>query len=842
METNPLQVHRAIWYNFRFYIDQEMHIPPLLNKWAMDVSRVYLLHFDPMTLNETDTLAYSWKTMPFMHRMDTDDQSAWIPVQRRRRSKSPPNSTAQEQLPASTHPIVTPRSRASSEMSSPSSLSKSVLTVANRPNKKRSSKLSWSQGLPPVTTVTEEDEEEREEEMFVINDNQGPDIASQGTTTIMSKPPPHPNIPTNDGTHRVTVKWTPPENTHEYEKDKKKMNETIHEIVQTMVPPEVGNLYRWESEDLSVFKSAQNMTAVELRDFITPTITMAHSQSQIIFGLRIGFSVTPGQWVRSNKTTRTFKSLKLEVSISNSSSTSGKMVNAGYILLKAPNTTQVHRYTQFLRSLLPKNTPYFDVVRYKKTPMDQLIPHLRIHCGEKHVMPLCQALLLVLTGHGSALFIPRYALGTMTDEKIRSHFQVHERWARSLKAITMSPNINHLDQTRVEYNEDGTTTERSTREWASQLQATDNISSALCDVVNGTPDHKAYLLVPSQYFQKVQQEWRMYKSRLYPPNKPEWNQPTQELGTKSPPIAEGRERAWGTNHARARSNKSSEWPTPVEAAQLNVHDRNQTAFANKRHASEDLNSFGGTSIGTDEDKSTGSTHSLTHASKYSADARFSELEQSMQQKLDALDVSGKKSSQRLLSIEQQFSRIDDLDKKLAAVTDKLEIVTEHMEKSSEAQKHISTDMEEMKIQNTEQFAAMNKRLITNMENQHKMSTTMLDLHAHFEKLSAFMEDLATKMESDRTQATTTTRVHKKPATSSDNAQRAGVDNYSTSSASSDSGSSQSHANSVDSSASSIVYCSPEKKKQRSHRKWLGTRSFIWKSLIIRAYKKIIQSR
>ena len=120
---------------------------------------------------------------------------------------------------------------------------------------------------------------------------------------------------------------------------------------------------------------------------------------------------------------------------------------------------------------------------------------------------------------------------------------------------------------------------------------------------------------------------------------------------------------------------------------------------------------------------------------------------------------------------------------------------------------------------------MNKRLITNMENQHKMSTTMIDLHAHFEKLSAFMEELATKMESDRTQATTTTRAHKKPATSSDNAQRSGADIYSTSSASSDSGSSQSHAHSVDSSASSVVYCSPEKKKQRSHRKLVGNKKF-----------------
>ncbi|KAI2497107.1 hypothetical protein MHU86_17368 [Fragilaria crotonensis] len=194
------------------------------------------------------------------------------------------------------------------------------------------------------------------------------------------------------------------------------------------------------------------------------------------------------------------------------------MVTAGYVLFKAPNTTQLSWYTQFLRSVLPDTAPYFDVVRFKKTPMDQLIPHLRIQCGEKHVTPLCQALLPVLTGRGSALFLPRYALGTMTDEKIKSHFQFHEKWARSLKAITMSPQVNHLDQQRTEYNEDGTTVERSTREWMSTILAPDKASPALCDVVNGLPDHKAYLLVPSHYHAFVQQAWRNYKSRLYPPN------------------------------------------------------------------------------------------------------------------------------------------------------------------------------------------------------------------------------------------------------------------------------------------------------------------------------------
>ncbi|KAI2513647.1 hypothetical protein MHU86_787 [Fragilaria crotonensis] len=93
-ETDPLQVHRSIWYNIRFHVDQEMNIPPKLNDWAVNVSRAYLSHFDPTTLHETDTLAHSWKTMPFMTSMEVEDhQVAWIPVPGRRRSKSPPTES-----------------------------------------------------------------------------------------------------------------------------------------------------------------------------------------------------------------------------------------------------------------------------------------------------------------------------------------------------------------------------------------------------------------------------------------------------------------------------------------------------------------------------------------------------------------------------------------------------------------------------------------------------------------------------------------------------------------------------------------------------------------------------
>lgn len=239
----------------------------------------------------------------------------------------------------------------------------------------------------------------------------------------------------------------------------------------------------------------------------------------MIFGLRVGFIKNPATWRNSEHMKSLFKRHKMEVLLSNSQSTSGKMVTAGYILLKAPNTTNVNRYTQYLRSRLPKTAPYFDIYRQKKTPMDQLIPHLTIQCGEKHVTPLCQALLPVLTGQGTALFLPRYALSTaMTQDQVRQHFEFHQKWSRSLKAITISPQINHLDQQRVEYNDDGTTIVRSTREWATSLTEQDGHTPALCDVVNGTTDQKSYLLAPNHYWDQAQQHWRNYKSRLYPPS------------------------------------------------------------------------------------------------------------------------------------------------------------------------------------------------------------------------------------------------------------------------------------------------------------------------------------
>lgn len=205
--------------------------------------------------------------------------------------------------------------------------------------------------------------------------------------------------------------------------------------------------------------------------------------------MRFCFIKNPVSWQLKEQTKTVLQASSIEVLVSNTKSTSGNIVAAGYILLKAPNTTSTHRYTQFLRSQLPESTPFFDIVRFKKTPLDQLIPHLVVQCGDSHVTMISQTFLPLLTGKSSALFLPRYAFGAMTEDQVSNQFLVHEKWARSLTALPLAPLVFHLDQKRIEYCNDGTIIERSTREWAASLTFP-NGTPALCDVVNGTSEKK----------------------------------------------------------------------------------------------------------------------------------------------------------------------------------------------------------------------------------------------------------------------------------------------------------------------------------------------------------------
>ncbi|KAI2496304.1 hypothetical protein MHU86_18216 [Fragilaria crotonensis] len=106
-----------------------------------------------------------------------------------------------------------------------------------------------------------------------------------------------------------------------------------------------------------------------------------------------------------------------------------------------------------------------------------------------------------------------------------------------------------------------------------------------------------------------------------------WHDNIQEQVSTFPNArAEGEVNRAQNHISKRRSEGSPEWPTPMEASNPMRPLRN--AWKTKQgQVAADLNSAGGdTSIGTDEDRSAGSTHSLTHASRTSSDTKFLALE------------------------------------------------------------------------------------------------------------------------------------------------------------------------------------------------------------------------
>ncbi|KAI2491598.1 hypothetical protein MHU86_22970 [Fragilaria crotonensis] len=377
-----------------------------------------------------------------------------------------------------------------------------------------------------------------------------------------------------------------------------------------------------------------------------------------------------------------------------------------------------------------------------------------------------------MTGRGIALFLPRYALGTMSNEQVRKHFQFHDRWAKSLQAITLSPQVTHLDQVRTEYHEDGSTTKRSTREWIASLKEKDGTTSALCDAVNGTNDNKAYLVTPSHYFKRAQYQWQQYKSRLFPPSHREArfrdNLPglpdviviqteiqanvqfleQMSMATTWHREPEGQPRSDSTspsnnsNHNKPQTvsqntslnshlqRTKQAWPTPSEAS--NNRSDQSTGTTNQRNNHEQNNPYLGSEASSatsmEEERSTTSTRSMTVVSRMnSTDSRFHELEQLIKRQQQESKTSGKISSDRLNNLERQFTRIEELDTKMSAVQTQLEHSNVKLEQSAKEQKILSDNLEVLSKETSHQFSDMNDKILLTMESQQDMSYTMLDM-------------------------------------------------------------------------------------------------------------------
>lgn len=497
---NPVRIHQLIWYNYLYHIDRDMDIPPKLDSWATQISQQALQQWDPNSLM-MDTLRLTWKQT--MEKFDSEKKTAeWIPVSGRtnRANRRSPSPTSTSPASTPTRAQVSP-SRMLQHLNLdhntvPTSKTQETPRISHNPRDKPVNNISDTPTDP--TPVPPEDHRMEE-------------ASDSGQSDKMVE------FPVNDGTHRITIRWTVDGDVKQLEGTPHLLYSEIHSLLGLLFDTHDGLLHPWKNTAEYIAQPVLQVPTDDLMHFITPNITTIAKSSQIIFAIRFGFTPKhPRAWRNKETTKETMMLNKVKIQVSNSTSNCGDSVTAGYILLKHPKMTHKTWYLEFLRQQVPKETPYFDLQLQHKTPVGQSISHIAVLCGVNQVAPVCQALLSVLNGDQTSIFLPRYAFASMTQEKIAATFEAHQQYVKSLIQLPLFPAVAHLDRIRTEHCSDGTIITRSTREWALQLKAKDGETHAQCDVVNGGRDRNAYLLIPAVYAEDIKIEWRKYKERVFP--------------------------------------------------------------------------------------------------------------------------------------------------------------------------------------------------------------------------------------------------------------------------------------------------------------------------------------
>ena len=515
---------KVVWYNFTYHLDRNIDIPPKLLAWATELARPHIDQVDPSFLS-IDTTKISWHQICSSSTISLGDEDrAWTLVGT---PKSPKGSNVKSATPS----LIKPPPRTSSKkvtipeqgLSKLSSLRKAK--AGTKTGKASGGILKASSSKPTNLAAIGKAPENAHPSQPCLNNPPPPpvhdspmqsedaDMSETQASTGTSIPE---RIATNDGTHRLTFRWKPKKDYQNLAIDQKLWLENVLDILKGLFKDADGSFYRWESQDLVHSLSISELDPQSLRDFLSPKITSLDTLSTFIFGLRFRFATKklPTVWRRDEQNQKAFKAHGVSVATSNSSCDSGKLVIAGYLLFKAPNTTHRARYLQFLRSQLPDNTPFFDIIVHKRTPTDQHFLHLVVQCGENHVTPLTAALSSILSGKGTAFFLPRLAFDTtISQAQVKKYFEMHQIYVRSLRPIPISPSITKIDDLRIEQFEDGTTTERTPQAWATSLRLS-NGQPARCDLVNGSPCHQVLLLVPVQHLTEVREALSAYKFRL----------------------------------------------------------------------------------------------------------------------------------------------------------------------------------------------------------------------------------------------------------------------------------------------------------------------------------------
>jgi hypothetical protein len=149
-----------------------------------------------------------------------------------------------------------------------------------------------------------------------------------------------------------------------------------------------------------------------------------------------------------------------------------------------------------------------------------------------------------------------------------------------------------------------------------------------------------------------------------------------------------------------------------------------------------------------EEHSTASTQSTTQASESQYLTKFRELEALTKRKLNALAETCRDSTDRLKQLEKQFERFGEMDQKVSAVQNDVQLVARHLEDSIGSQQGISDNLIVFQAKSQQQFDELGSHLLTAVGNVNTLSGAMSDIKAEVTKLTKFIQELAYRQQAN----------------------------------------------------------------------------------------------
>jgi len=313
---------------------------------------------------------------------------------------------------------------------------------------------------------------------------------------------------------RIIARWSP-KDFNTLNKSRDDFNSRIAKILSAVHTSE-HPLVEWQTSQVS---SAADILPADVSKFLSIKIASSYKTKTFTFGFRICTTGTTLKTILQSKALASVKKGEaLHFEPSTVPVTQGDIVHVGDILLKDATVTHRAHYKSFLsKCKLPADMPEFDIKLRHKDPLGVKAPILIIRCGTTVATKVAEIFCQTLNGQGDSkeIFISKLGLGAskISRETLTSLYGKHHSFVRDSVHLQFKTARN-IDSIRTEYFDDGTTCERSPRNWARSLTLDDQHQGI--DLANGAADGLAVLIAPGDVADFAKEQLRLYELRQYP--------------------------------------------------------------------------------------------------------------------------------------------------------------------------------------------------------------------------------------------------------------------------------------------------------------------------------------